>query len=136
MNVMNCRSCGKLFNVLGREKICPECRKALEDKFQQVKEYLTENPNSSVEQTATDNEVTVKQIKQWIREERLVLSSATESGIVCESCGRPICTGRFCDSCRAGMANDLMSAMDRPVKKKPVSSAKDHEGNRMRFLKN
>ena len=135
MNVTNCRSCGKLFNVLGRERICPECRKALEDKFQQVKEYLTQNPNSSVEQTATDNEVSVKQIRQWIREERLVLSNATESGIVCENCGKPICTGRFCDSCRASMANELMSAMDRP-KRKPVSPERDRERDRMHFLKN
>ncbi|MGN0414612.1 MAG: flagellar protein [Agathobacter sp.] len=135
MNVINCRSCGKLFNVLGREKICPECRKALEDKFQQVKEYLSQNPNASVEQTATDNEVTVKQIRQWIREERLVLSNATESGIVCENCGKPICTGRFCDACRASMASELMGAIDRP-KKKPASPDRGHERDRMRFLKN
>ena len=40
MNVTNCRSCGRLFNVLSNERICPECRKKLEDKFQAVKKYL------------------------------------------------------------------------------------------------
>ena len=49
MNVTNCRSCGRLFNVLSTEKICPECRKKLEDKFQDVKKYLEENPHSSME---------------------------------------------------------------------------------------
>ena len=48
MNVTNCRSCGRLFNVLSNEKICPDCRKKLEDKFQQVKKYLEENPADEV----------------------------------------------------------------------------------------
>lgn len=135
MNVMNCRSCGKLFNVLGKERICPECSKALEEKFQQVKAYLIEHPNSSVEQTSKDNEVSVKQIKHWIREERLTLSSPTESGIVCENCGRPICTGRFCESCRSSMANELQGAISHPKRQKDLSE-KNRDGNRMRFLKN
>lgn len=135
MNVMNCRSCGKLFNVLGHERICPECSRALEDKFQQVKAYLIEHPNSSVEQTSKDNEVSVKQIKHWIREERLTLSSPTESGIVCENCGRPICTGRFCESCRNSMANELQGAIGHPKRQKE-SSEMNRDGDRMRFLKN
>lgn len=135
MNVVNCKCCGRLFNVLGREKICPSCRKAQEEKFQQVKKYLSERPNSSVEQTATDNDVSVKQIRQWIREERLVLSSATDSGIVCENCGKPICSGRFCDSCKLSMANNLMAAMDKP-KRKPTAPEHERDRNRMRFLQN
>ena len=68
MNVTNCRSCGRLFNVLSTEKICPECRKKLEDKFQDVKKYLEENPHSSMETVSREMEVSVKQIKQWVRE--------------------------------------------------------------------
>jgi hypothetical protein len=118
---------------LGREKICPSCQRLLEDKFQEVKEYLQKNPNTSVEQTARDNDVTTKQIKQWVREERLVLTSATEAGIVCESCGKPICTGRFCETCKATMANDLMNAISQPAHKEEHSKA-DRERDRMRFL--
>jgi hypothetical protein len=124
-----------LFNVLGSERICPACQKALEEKFQEVKAYLRENPDSSVEKTATDNDVSTKQIKQWVREERLILSSATDAGITCESCGKPICSGRFCEACKANMANDLMGALDRP-KKALQPQEKSHEKDRMRFLKN
>jgi 5-methylcytosine-specific restriction endonuclease McrA len=124
-----------LFNVLGNERICPACQKALEEKFQEVKAYLRENPDSSVEKTATDNDVSTKQIKQWVREERLILSSATDSGITCESCGKPICSGRFCEACKANMANNLMGALDRP-KKVIEQPQKSHERDRMRFLKN
>ncbi len=134
MNVLNCKSCGRLFNAMSREKICPACRNALEDKFQDVKKYLEENPNSSVEQTAKDNDVSTKQIRQWVREERLILSSATDAGITCEVCGRPICSGRYCDQCKMSLKSDLMNALDRP--NKPAGSPKPrNDGNRMRFLK-
>lgn len=72
----------------------------LEDKFHEVKEYLEEHPGASVEQTATDNDISTKQIRQWVREERLILSTATEAGIVCEKCGKPIRTGRFAKDAR------------------------------------
>ena len=132
MEVLNCKSCGRLFNVVGSERICPACQKLLEDKFQEVRQYLEDHPNASVEQTSIDNDVSVKQIKQWIREERLVLSSPSEAGITCESCGVPICSGRFCDKCKANMANNLMNVYAKP---KPQEIKKQgREKDRMRFL--
>lgn len=135
MEVRNCRMCGRLYNVLGNEKICPACQKKLEDKFHEVKEYLEEHPNASVEQTATDNDVSTKQIRQWVKQERLILSSATVAGIVCEKCGRPIRTGRFCKDCKASMANELENAYEKP-KPQPEASAFEKDRDRMRYLKN
>jgi ribosomal protein L32 len=117
---------------VGHERICPDCQKAVEEKFQQVKAYLRENPDSSVEKTATENDVTTKQIKQWVREERLVLSSATDSGIICENCGKPIRTGRLCEKCKKSLVHDLSGAVDQPKKEEPKSRKPD--GNKMRFL--
>lgn len=134
MNVTNCKTCGRLFNALGSERLCPNCVKELEDKFQEVKKYLEENPSSSIEQVAKDNDVSVKQIKQWIREERLTLSEGSLDGIECEQCGTMIRTGRYCDSCRAAITNNLMQGIDKP---KPVEKKKPtHERDRMRFLQN
>ena len=110
MEVRNCKMCGRLFNVLNNERICPACQKKLEDKFHEVKQYLEDHPGASVEQTATDNDISTKQIRQWVKEERLILSSATEAGIVCEKCGKPIRTGRFCDKCKENMANAFQNA--------------------------
>lgn len=132
MEVRNCRSCGRLFNDMGGPPICQACRKKLEDKFQEVKAYLREHPDSSVSQVAEDNDVSVKQIKQWIREERLTLSQATEDGITCEHCGVPICSGRFCDKCKVQMQNTLAGAIDKP-KEAEIKKA-ERDGNRMRFL--
>ena len=50
MNVTNCRSCGRLFNVIDGEKLCPECQKKIDERFKDVKEYLHEHPDASVEE--------------------------------------------------------------------------------------
>ena len=81
MEVKNCKECGRLFNYMGGAPLCDGCRKKLEQKFQEVKQYLDENPNASVNQVSEDNDVSVKQIKQWIREERLSLSEASLDGV-------------------------------------------------------
>lgn len=134
MDVRNCRSCGRLFNVLSNERICPSCRQKLEEKFQQVKEYLNEHANASVDEVSKENDVSVKQIKQWIREERLTFSEGSMEGIDCEICGKMIRTGRYCEACKAQMANNLMSAIDQPKSPVHKPDKKDHDGNRMRFL--
>ena len=71
MEVKNCKGCGRLFNYMGGAPLCDGCRKKFEQKFQEVKQYLDENPNASVNQVSEDNDVSVKQIKQWIREESI-----------------------------------------------------------------
>lgn len=136
MDVINCRNCGRLFNRLSYERLCPACRKSLEDKFQEVKEYLREYPNSSVDDVSRDNDVSVKQIKQWVREERLVFTDGSVEGLACESCGKMILTGRFCDECKASMINNLNDAFRSPKREKEVRKEPKRDGDRMRFLKN
>lgn len=132
MEVMNCKGCGRLFNYMGGAHLCPMCQKKLEEKFQEVKNYLKENPNSTITQVAEEMDVSVKQIRQWIREERLSITTAGADGIVCEKCGTPICTGRFCNKCKTNMMNTLSGVLDKP--KKAADKKADRDGNRMRFL--
>ena len=132
MEVRNCRSCGRLFNYLGGMPICPDCTRKLEDTFQAVKEYLRENPKAPVSQVSEEMDVSVKQIKQWVREERLSFSGTGADGFVCEHCGAPITTGRFCEKCKSNMTDSLNEALDKP-KPAPVKK-QEKDGNRMRFL--
>lgn len=134
MDVRNCKGCGRLFNYLAGPPICQSCQKKLEDKFQEVRAYLNDNPNATINQLSEELDVSVKQIKQWIREERLSLTTAGADGITCERCGAPIRTGRFCDKCKTSMANTLNGAIDKP--KGTIAAKKsDRDGkNRMRFL--
>lgn len=134
MEVRNCKACGRLFNVFSKDPLCPDCVKKLEEKFQEVKEYLDQNPNSSVDAVAEATKVTTKQIRKWVREERLIFAEGSMEGIECEQCGTMIRTGRYCESCKAAISNNLMSALDKP---KPVEKKKpEREKDRMRFLQN
>lgn len=133
MDVRSCRNCKRLFNYLGGQPICPECKDALEKKFYEVKEYIRENPHAGVQDVADATEVDKKQLQQWVREERLQFSADSDVAMQCEKCGKKIYTGRYCDSCKANMANSLSKAFaaDAP---EPETKKQDH-GNAMRFLK-
>lgn len=134
MEVKNCKGCGRLFNYLQGPPLCPACVADLENKFQQVKEYLRENPKAPLTKIAEDNEVSVKQIKQWVREERLTFTEESKITLDCENCGASILTGRFCDKCRAALQNDFSGAINRPKKIEPQKPTRERE--RMRFLDN
>ncbi|MEH2944934.1 flagellar protein [Lachnospiraceae bacterium KK002] len=135
MEVRNCRGCGRLFNYLQGPPLCPGCMAELEEKFQQVKEYLREHPKAPLNEIAETNEVSVKQIKQWVREERLAFTEESQITLECEACGARVLSGRFCDNCRSHLQNELNGAIKRPtatVAPKKNGSTKD----RMRFLDN
>ncbi|SFQ00743.1 flagellar operon protein TIGR03826 [Butyrivibrio proteoclasticus] len=133
MNLRNCARCGKMFNYIGGQPICEPCKKAIEEDFQRVKAYIIENPTADLKQIAEDNEVTTKQIQQWIREERLMFAENSPLKMTCEKCGARILTGRFCDKCKASMADNLNNTFARPqpVIQQPVKQDKKAG---MRFL--
>ena len=133
MNLRNCARCGKMFNYVAGPAICEPYKKLAEEDFQKVKQYIADNPTASLKQISEDNQVTAKQIQQWIREERLMFSKDSPIQLLCENCGEPITTGRFCAKCKTSMANTLNStfakpkpALQQPVKKEPKAG--------MRFL--
>lgn len=136
MEVRSCRGCGKLYNYLGPSTpACPACMQAMEEKFQKCKEYIRQNPGVNIQQVADENDVSVKMIKQWVREERLTFAEGSSVGIECESCGANILTGRYCPACKGKMTQTFtdMVQKSRPqpeVKKQTPESAK------MRFLDN
>ena len=134
MNVLNCKGCGRLFNAVASERLCPECRKKLDEKFQEVKDYLEENPTARMSEISRECDVSVTQIKHWIREERLTFSENSVEGIECENCGKLIKTGRFCDACKAKISNNLMSAINKEPQRKPSENNNRDTTNRMRYL--
>ena len=101
MDVRNCKGCSRLFNYIGGQQLCPECAKALDLKFDEVRDYVYDHPRAGIQQVAEENEVTIAQIKRWIREERLAFSEDAQVGLECEGCGKMIRTGRFCEICKA-----------------------------------
>lgn len=131
MDVRNCKNCGRLFNYVGGPPICTACSKDLEEKFEQVKEYIYNNPKVGIQIVAEENDVSVQQIKKWIREERLSFSDDSDIGLECENCGVMIRTGRFCKNCKSKMQDKLTGLYKEPVKE---VTKKEHSKERMRFL--
>lgn len=130
MELMNCRNCKKIFNYIAGEKICPACKDLLEDKYQEVKEYIKENPGVPATTVSEECEVSIKQIKKWVREERLVFADDSLIGLECERCGKLIHSGRFCKDCAGGLANAMTDAYRVQI----TTGKKKSSSGKMRFL--
>lgn len=131
MDVKSCRSCGRLFNYLQGQPICPACRKRVEEKFVEVRDYIRANESATMQQISDDNDVSIKQLKQWIREERLTFSEKSPVGIECENCGAMIRTGRFCGKCKHNMVDTLKKMYVMPTQERTLHQ---RDKDKMRFL--
>lgn len=135
MNVRNCRVCGKIFNYVGGAPICPRCKEATEQKFQEVKKYVSEHKGADISEVSEECDVDPGQIRQWIREERLQFAEDSPIMIACEGCGAMIRSGRFCEKCKNEMTNGFKDAMgqNKPAAAPAEKPVRSHE-NKMRFL--
>ena len=132
MNLATCKGYGRLFNVISNRRLCPDCVRRLEDKFQEVKEYLNEHPNASVNVVSEACEVTVKQIKEWVRDERLSFTYGSADALTCDNCGQKILTGRFCVQCKQRLQSSFESVLNSGHSDNPKK--RDRDRDRMRFL--
>ncbi len=133
MNLRNCARCGKMFNYIGGNAICEPCKKAMEDDFQKVKQYIIDNPRAGLKEISEECQVTTRQLQQWIREERLMFSKDSPIKLQCENCGELIETGRFCAKCKATMANTLNQTFAKPKPQLQQPVKKETKAG-MRFL--
>lgn len=132
MGIINCKKCGKMFNYITGNKICPACKEEEEAVFQKVKKFVQDNKKASMDEICAECEVEPKLVKQWIREERLFFADDSPVKISCERCGCQISSGRFCDKCKkeaAGNFENLINA-GRP---KPVGSGHTDARNGIRM---
>ncbi len=136
MNARNCRKCGRVFNYVMGPVMCPRCREALEEKFQEVKKYVQDHPGSDIMEVSEECDVDPSQIRQWIREDRLQFADDSPIRIPCESCGTMIKSGRFCEKCKREMSNEFNHAIgkDKPKVAAAQPAPKKSERDRMRFL--
>lgn len=135
MNVRNCRGCGRIFNYVAGPILCQKCREDAEAKFQQVKEYIRSNPGVGIPEVSEACDVSVSQIQQWLREERLEVTEDSPIFLTCESCGANIRSGKYCEKCKYDMTMGFRSVMEtaKPERKEP--ERRDPRDNpRMRYL--
>lgn len=131
MDLKNCIRCKKIFHYVTGDQLCMPCKEFIEEQFQVVKKYVNENPGANINVVAEECEVSIKQIRKWVREERLSFSDDSLVGLECERCGKMIHSGRFCNECAGGLADAMNSAFRKQaVERKPKGSA----SGKMRFL--
>ena len=132
MEVRACRTCKRLFNYITGPVRCPACSDALEKKFQEVKSYIWDHKTASLQEISEANDVSVGQLSQWVREQRLCPTEDSPVGLECENCGAIIKTGRYCANCKSKLSNTLMSAITK--EEKPAHKDPRDTRNRMRSI--
>ncbi len=134
MELRTCKNCRRLFNFISGAPLCPACREDLEKKFQQAKEYVRNNQGVTIRMVAEEIDVPESQVKEWVKDERLVFTNPDAAGISCEVCGTAIATGRYCDKCKIQVMRDLNNITAKPAAA-PKKIIRDTTA-RMRFLDN
>ena len=133
MEVRACSGCRRLFNYLAGEVLCPECKKKQETKFQEVRNYIDEHENVTMKQVSEDCEVTMSQIENWIREERLHVEDEENAYFYCENCGKTVHSGRYCSMCKRQLLNELGDALG--MNKVQTRKKRKKDTPRMRFIR-
>ena len=133
MEVRACRTCKRLFNYITGPVRCPACADALEKKFQKVKQYIWDHKTASLQEISEANDVSVGQLRQWVREERLSFTDESPVGLECEMCGTTIKTGRYCTACKNKLGSTLMSDLQSTDYSEKKDNS-DHK-NKISYLK-
>jgi len=112
--IQNCKKCGKLFVSAGLS-ICEDCVKKEDEQFEIVKQYLLENPRSSVIKVSEATGVPVETVTEFMRQGRLIgiEPDDAENILVCSICKKPISSGRICEQCQKALSGDSSFGSER-----------------------
>ncbi|MCX7746379.1 MAG: MerR family transcriptional regulator [Clostridia bacterium] len=134
-DVRNCRRCGKIFTYTGGMQICHICKEQDEIDFRKVKEYLYNHPGATMSEVSSALEISVERIKGYLREGRLEIVGDMGNLILeCESCGKAIRSGRFCDECSRGLASEMQLTAKDMTDMSKTGQQPNAKGVGMRYL--
>ncbi len=92
--------------------LCPACVEQEEAYFAAVERYLEEHPGATIVEVVEATGVPERKIISFLRAGRLIPKGG-ESYLECERCGRPVRSGRYCESCRTLLSSSLREAAGR-----------------------
>ena len=127
MEARQCKRCKKLFQYTGKP-LCPACIRELDMKFNDVRDYIYENPGASMEAVCEATEAEMADIHRWLAEGRLILAKGSPISLFCDKCGAPILTGKQCEQCLNKLRSTLQGAADTlkpPEPNQPLDFTKD-----------
>jgi predicted amidophosphoribosyltransferase len=91
--------------------ICKECKEEEDEQFNLVKEYIYDNPQSTVMEVSKETGVRVTRIKMFLKEGRLIIPDESPIFLNCEVCGTNIKFGRICRPCADNLGNELKNSI-------------------------
>ncbi len=131
-DIRNCKECGRIFQYDGISKLCYKCRRQDDEDFRVVREYVYENPKSTIQAVSEETEVSEDKILRYLREGRLEIVGENPGLLLdCESCGAAIRTGRFCNDCATSMERGLKKGFN--TERQSSIREDKKSGNRMHY---
>jgi len=111
MDVRKCKQCNRLFQYHG-SKYCPSCLIEIDKIFMVIREYIYENPNSTIIEVSENTGVDGDIILEFLREGKLELKEATLL-LECKSCGKPIRSGQMCAECVSKFETEMKKGLSK-----------------------
>ena len=68
--VKNCRKCNMIFSTDSGEMFCNKCQAEEEKIFKLIKNYLYDNPGTSIYDLSVKFNISVRRIQEYIRNDR------------------------------------------------------------------
>lgn len=107
MAIKKCKGCGSIFD--GITPYCSRCMQEIDYRYKNVRDYLYENPDETVDQVSEATGTPKWMIVYYLRDGRLNVKDA--SGYIrCEQCGKPLTTGRYCPDCMVKIEKKMQGA--------------------------
>lgn len=118
MNIIQCQFCKKPFASVGG-RVCPACMDQIEKDFIKVRDYIYDHKQTNIDIVSEETEVPKQIIMHLLKEGRLELDGPGGGGggvLFCESCKKPISSGRLCKECMGAIASSLDKNVSAPKK--------------------
>jgi hypothetical protein len=70
-DIKNCRKCNRIFTADQGAFLCKHCQREEEETFKRLREYLYDNPGTSIYDLSVQFKMSVRRIEAYIRDGRL-----------------------------------------------------------------
>jgi len=134
MQFKQCEFCRAPFQYMGKS-VCGDCFLKLDEDFILIREYLWENDKAGIEEVSEATGVSRRNILYLLKEERLIVGDENGKAnaiLTCESCKRPIHTGRMCAACKQEVVSAIQESVGPAIKprryKEPDEEIKSFKG--------
>ena len=106
MDARNCIKCKQIFNYVS-SPFCPLCAKEEDRLYNEVRDYIKDNPNCTMAMVVEAVGVSMKRLLRYIKEGGIEISQGMYGELSCEACGAKIKKGKFCDACVIKISQEI-----------------------------